>query len=133
MLDIQAVRQALATALAASVSGLQAAGNVPGQIAVPAAVVQPADPFLAWETLSDAPDVLRLSVLLLTSKADDPTGQATLDNFLSTSSIFGALVTYPSLSGACQYARFTEVGSYGTFTMAGADYYGCRIGVEVRG
>jgi len=133
-MDLQTVRQKLTSAIE-TVDNLRVYDSVPTQISPPAAVI-----ILGEGTYSqdfDAGMLVNYTVLVLLTRADDRHAQERLDEFLSdggvNDTIYTAVSNDPTLDGSCDSARAVGWNQPATFTIAGIDYIGAEISVEVLG
>lgn len=131
-MNLQTVRQNL-TAVVENVNALRVYDTVPTQISPPAAVVILGDG--TYSNDFDAAMLVNYTVLILLTRADDRHGQERLDEFLSigNDSIYHQLGHDPTLGGACDSARVVGWNQPATFSIAGIDYIGVEVTVEVLG
>lgn len=88
-----------------------------------------------WDDNDTGMDAVHLKLLLLTSRANVEAGQRALDLYLKTSgptSIKEALENDRTLGGLADRIRVDRVENYGFFTVAGVDYLGAELFVDVR-
>lgn len=135
MASVAAIRAALAARLE-TISPLHVYATVPGSPTVPAAVVGPeSGTFLTYDVaFSRGADDLAFVVLVLASRADDRSGQITLDDYLAGEgplSIKAAIEADPTLGGTAQDVSVTEARNYGDTEFGGVNYFGCELVVEV--
>ena len=127
-------RNALATQLAAQITGLRATGTVPGQVNPPQAIVAPAPgEIIEFQAMSDVVDY-HLRITLLVGAADEPDSQNLLDGYLSAtgpSSVELALSADPTLGGVVSYAVLTGEQGYGLLDWGALQYLGCHLLVTV--
>lgn len=77
----------------------------------------------------------QLVVTVLTGRTSEQAAQETLDDFVGTDgakSIPAIIESDPTLNDAVQYAVPVSMERYGVFTMAGVEYIGAQVMVEVR-
>lgn len=134
MASVSAIRDGLKTRLA-TISGLNAYDTVPGDIITPAAIVQPGNPLLLYDTtMGRGGDELRFTVTLLVSTVVDDVAQDSLDAYLAgsgSSSVKTAIEADGTLAGAAHYTVVTQVTSYGLLEWAEVTYLGAELLVEV--
>lgn len=131
-MNLESVRAGLAN-VAANVNGLHIYEWVPSSINPPAAVIS-LNSGLYDSDFSDGMTV-QYSILVMLTRADDKYSQASLDEFLSqgNDSFFAAVDADPTLGGVCDSARLIGWQDPSTYTIAGIDYVGVEINVEVIG
>lgn len=137
-MEIADVRAALATALATVVDGtgaaLVASAFVPDSIDPPFAY--PADAGGTYQVdLTGSTDAV-VTVRVLTSRGEDQAGQELLDAFLASSgptSVRAAIEADPTLDGECADLAVTGWSGYQLYDVAGAEYYGAELTVELLG
>lgn len=133
-MNLQTVRQNLSAAIE-NVNNLRVYDSIPTQISPPAAVVILGDG--TYSNDFDAAMLVNYTVLVLLTRADDRHGQERLDEFLSdggvNDTIYTAVSNDPTLGGACDSARAVGWNQPATFTIAGIDYIGAEVTVEVLG
>lgn len=131
-MNLQTVRQNLAAALE-NVNGLRVYDTVPTQISPPAAVVILSDG--TYDNDFNSAITANYVALILLTRADDRHGQERLDEFLSigNDSVYHQLGHDQTLDGACDSARVVGWNQPNTFTIAGVDYLGVEINIEVLG
>lgn len=133
-MNLQTVRQNLAAALE-NVNGLRVYDTVPTQISPPAAVVILGDG--TYDNDFDRAITANYIALILLTRADDRHGQERLDEFLSDGGVNDSVYTQigndQTLDGACDSARVVGWNQPNTFTIAGVDYLGVEINIEVLG
>ena len=133
------IREALATFITANVPGLRALTD-PGSIAnPPVAVILPAQgTYIDYAlALEHRVTELNLRVVVLVSRASERIAIAELDAYVAPyggSSIPAAILTDPTLGGACDYCIPVEAVFAADVNWAGVDYMGaeitCRAGAE---
>jgi hypothetical protein len=132
--SISAVRDGLQTRLA-SISGMHAYDLVPGAIQLPAAIVEPDEPVILFDsTMGRGSDELFFSVLLLALEGTLRTGQDKLDAYLATSgadSVKAAIEGDPTLGGIVSFAHVTSAEGYGEYTFNELSYVGVKFKVQV--
>lgn len=130
-LDVAAVRTALATALA-SVDGLEVSAYVPDTVDPPWAYLVPGEG--QYDLDMDGGWRVDVAVRVVTSRAEDRAGQATLDGLLDSTgagSIKAALEADPTLGGLVDDLAVRGWSGYRLYEIAGTDYYGAELLVEV--
>jgi len=134
MATITQVKQGLADRLETITTLSQVHVQVPTSINPPAAVVMLAPgQFLTYDSSSDSDD-LDFVVRLLVSRADEPSGQDTLDAYLArtgTSSIRAAVAADPTLGGIVADTEVPGATDYGNVTVGDLAYFGCDFPVRV--
>lgn len=130
--SVAAIRDGLKTALAI-VPNLRTYDTIPGQVAIPAAVVTMGDPLVSYDlAMGDNADSLNFVVLLLVQYATERPAQDALDAYLDptgASSVKTAIEG--NLGGAVVDASVTTATGYGVYTYNGVDYLGVKFNVEV--
>lgn len=131
-LDIQAIRDALATNLA-TISGLRTSANVPDNPNPPIAVV-----FLETveydDAFRDGLTTLMFKVMVIVSRADDRTAQRKLNQYISPNgerSIKSAVESDRSLGGLVQTLRLTNMTSLGSTIVSEQEYMAVEFSVAV--
>lgn len=140
-MDIAAVRQALADAVAAALPDVVCLGYVPDAVTEPC--------FYAGEVqisfdqaFNRGMDEVFVTCRILVSRNEDAAGQAELDGYLAGSgatSVKAAIEAargapgQAALSGACDDVHVTSVRGYRMYQAAGEEYYGAEIIVRVIG
>ena len=120
--DLNAIRAALASVIAAGIPNLRAYGQFQSQINPPCAVILPQpNQLLRFDTLEGGLTYM-LRVVVLVAYTEDASSQTALDAYLGnlTTSINKLIRSNPTLGGACESADVTAVRGYG----AGASGYG---------
>jgi hypothetical protein len=132
--SVSAIRDGLKTNLA-TITGLRAYDTVPGDLAVPAAVVEPDEPVISYDsTFARGSDELYFSVLVLVQIGTVRGAQDNLDAYLAGSgsgSIKAAVESDERLGGIVSYVRVTRADGYGTYEFNGIKYAGVRFRIEV--
>lgn len=132
MADPIAIRAALATRVA-MVEGLRVVPFVLGSIDPPVAMIVPGD--MDYSDLDNGGmDKGSYRVLLLVSNADDPLGQAKLDNYLKTSgptSVKAAIEGDRKLDGTVDRCRVDSRRNAGHIGFAGIVYLGAELIVGI--
>lgn len=130
MASLSGIRSAVADALA-SISGLNVYQRAPGSPNVPAAVVIPGEPAVAYDSsMARQSDTYEIVVRLIVSAADDDASQDALDAYIAGSgdrSVKAAIEADTTLGGEVFYVRVTQVRAYGDFEHAGVTYLGCEF------
>lgn len=137
-MEIAAVRAALAESCATVVDATGAA------LAASNYIPDSADPPFAYPTdsggtysvdLDGSTDAV-VTMRVLTSRAEDQAGQELLDAFLATAgptSIKAAIEADPTLGGECSDLAVTGWSGYELYDVAGTEYYGAELTVEILG
>lgn len=134
MARFAAVRDALAAALAAAVpDDLAVYPHTPDQVAAPAVVVTPADPFADYQVRMGGATtaVYRLDVTFLCGRAAEQAAQTRLDEWAAPD---GPVL--PALYGSGLADTDAEVLSvqgrqYGVFRVGQGEYLGFSLAVEI--
>lgn len=120
---------------AATISGLRTSAYIPATVSPPTFVVgtftQDFD-----QAMGRGLDVMVFTCHLYASKADDRSGQRTLDSYLigtGTKSLKRALQTDKTLGGACRELRVESQQGYGIYDVANTEYFGATFTVRVWG
>lgn len=137
MADLNALRQALATALSV-IPGLRVFPDFVSAPSPPAAIILPGTggtggQVMRFDALGGAVSYL-CRIILLVSYTEDASSQALMDSYLSstgTSSIAAALAANPRLGGACDYCNMEQARGYGLMTWAAQEYLGTQIPVTI--
>jgi hypothetical protein len=130
---LTAVRSALATQLAANITGLRAVANRTAQVVPPMAVIVPGGgTFMRYKTTLSGSADLTLRVVLLVAAADSSLGQDVMDPYVATTgtqSVLAAVQADDTLGGVVEYAEVMDATGYGLVNWAGVDYLGCSFTV----
>lgn len=133
MASIAAIRDGIKTRLA-TISGLYTHDTIPDDIYPPAAIVGAPtrisydDAFRTAKTRFDFP------VRVLAGRAIERESQDRLDGYLSAdgvSSVRAAIDGDPTLGGVVDYCRVSQGRDYGAYQVAGVDYIGVELVLEV--
>jgi hypothetical protein len=131
---LSAIRNALATQLAAQITGLRASGSLVGQVNPPYAIVAPATgQIITYVDMSGSVE-WHLQVILLASAADEPDSQILMDGYLApggTQSVNQAINHDTTLGGIAEYAVLTGAQRYGLMPWGALQYLGCHFLVTV--
>lgn len=152
MANIQAIRQALAAQLEATLN-IRSLGNVPAVITPPTIMVLPGSPYIQYGvTMGEASDALgavmgdvaspmsknniMLTVLVCISMAQgyepmQPALDALLEPAGNTGSVPDAIALDETLGGAVDFAVPLDVTGYGLINVAGQDYFGAHLRVQI--
>ena len=126
-----AVRTAVATYLAANITGLRAISNRFGQVNPPCAVVVPeTGRLIDYAQTFDGETNYYLRAILLVSEGDSASGQDLLDGYLSpegAQSVNAAVQADPTLGGAVSYAAVVQATGYGVMNFNGVDFLACSL------
>jgi hypothetical protein len=132
MATLTQIREAIGARLA-TIADLNVSATVVGQITPPCAIVAPAaEGAVDYDTSMSGTTDYNLVITLFVSRADDPSGQNTLDAYVDptgTSSIHAAV--NGTLGGLVDDANVGRASRYGNFNYAGIDYFGCEFPVQV--
>lgn len=130
-----AVRAAVATYLAATISGLRATPNRFLQVNPPMAVIAPqAGSLIRYSATMDGETDYTLRAIILVSEGDSTQGQDLLDAYLSPTgaqSVYAAVQADPTLGGAVSYAVVAEAAGYGLTNWNGVDYLACSLVLNI--
>jgi hypothetical protein len=132
MASVSAIRDGLRARLA-TISGLRAYARLQGDIEVPGAVVVPSGGTYD-STMGRGSDDMVFEVRLAVSRADDRTAQELLDQYLAgagAKSVKAAIEADKTLGGVVDFARVAGWDDYGDVTVAGVQYFGTTLTVEV--
>jgi hypothetical protein len=129
---VTGIRNGLATQLG-SIRGLRTAAVVPEDPKPPIAVVMA--PTISYDTaFGRGLDSYSFQVMVIVGRVSDRTAQQQIDAFCSgsgSSSVKNAIASDPTLGGACQSARVTEMNNYGSLTIGDTDYLSAEFTVQV--
>lgn len=130
-MNVDSIRDGIVTRLA-TITGLRTFPRVPPSIAPPCAFV--ASPTIVFDIDMSGGCRVEFPVMLMVSRADDRSGQETLDDYIATSgtkSVRAAMDGDLDLSSSVDTMRVVGVQDYGaTFSIGGNDYIGCQFNVE---
>jgi hypothetical protein len=132
MPTVSEIRTALKTRLASNPK-FQVYATVPGQINPPAGVIRRRSgprPSTLGATNHD----YTFTVTVLTSLADDKSAQLKLDEFLSgdgAASVMEAIDEDPTLNGVVDYAQVSDIEEDRVVEVAGVNYIGADVVIEV--
>lgn len=130
-MDVKAIRRAVAAA-ARTVPGLEASHYVPDRIDPPYAY--PAATDGNYDETTDGAAGVVVTVRVLTSRAEDQSGQELLDAYLATSgatSVKAAIESDPTLGGLVDDLAVQGWSGYRLYEIAGTDYYGAELTVVI--
>lgn len=130
--DLNAIATALANRISTA-TGVKAIPYAPGQVVPPAVVVIPDRPAILYGQTMDGEVNLNLLAIVLVSAANDSSGQAELNNFVSSSgskSVNAAVQGDPSLAGTVEFSVVIQVSTYGVIEYAGQQYMGASFLVQ---
>jgi len=139
--NVTAIRQALATQVGAA-TGVTTLPYMPDQVTVPVIAVLPWLPWKYGLVLDGGLPALAVMdpafhVVIIISRAQDIAAvQATLDGYLasggvSATSVPDAVLADPTLGGTVSSCEVSMVDQYGPIPVAGQDYFGARVCVQV--
>lgn len=139
--NVTAIRTALAAQVGAR-TGVTTMAYMPDQVTVPVIAVLPWLPWKYGLVLDGGLPALMVTdlafhVLVIISRAQDIQDvQAALDGYLgsggvSATSVPDAILSDPTLGGAVSSCEVSMLDQYGPIPIAGQDYFGGRIGVQV--
>lgn len=132
MASISAIRDALAAQLQ-TITDLHAYDTIPGTIQTPAAIVEPDEPFIQFDsTMGRGSDDLAFTVLVLAQEGTIRTAQDDLDGYLATAGARSVKAAVDGdLGGVVSFARVVSAGGYGQYEFNGISYAGVRFKIEV--
>jgi len=136
MTETTATFSGLRTALAAqlaTIRGLRTAATVPDNPAPPVAVIVPVN--VEYDTsFGRGTDTYTFSVLLIVGRMSERAAQTTLDAYINptgATSIKAAINTDPTLGGACQSARVTNMVNYGSLIVGDTEYLSADFQITI--
>lgn len=132
MASVTDIRDGLAARLT-TIPGLRVTAWAPDRISAPAASVEPTG-ITFDESFGRGHDELRFTVRLYASRADDRSGQARLDAYLTgagPTSVKAAIEADRSLGGSAITCRVVEVVNYGVYDVADVPHFGAEFNVIV--
>lgn len=133
MADLQACRQALASALGV-IQGLRVSADFQAQINPPAAIIMPQpQQALRFDALGGSVSYL-LRIVILGSYTEDASSQTLMDGYLAStgaSSVAAVLAANPTLGGVVDFCNMDSVRGYGLMEWAGQQYLGSQIMLTV--
>jgi hypothetical protein len=133
MTPLKTILEALAAALE-TIAGLRVFSYMPDSLAPPAAIVQLPESIDYDLTFGRGADTYNLRVLLLVGKVSDRASTANLAQYLNAAgatSIKAAVEADPTLGGLVDDANLKRASGIGTYTVAGTEYVGALLDVEV--
>lgn len=133
--NLNDIRAGLCTALGV-IDTLRAHATIPDSIAPPAAIVGGPELVQFDHTFGRTSDRYTIAVRVYVGKASDRNAQEKLDAYIAGSgadSVKQALETDPTLNGACQSLRVTQVRGYGVYPIGGVEYLGAEFVIDVIG
>ena len=126
------LRTALATQLA-TIRGLRTAATVPDNPAPPVAVIVPVN--VEYDTsFGRGTDTYTFSVLLIVGRMSERSAQTTLDAYINptgATSVKAAVNADPTLGGACQSARVTNMVNYGSLIVGDTEYLSADFQITI--
>ncbi len=131
--SIQDIRRGLGERLE-TIPGLRVIDYAPGTFTPPAAIVDPSDDFVVFDSTFGDSDVLHFDIHVLVTAAQDRSGQSNLDGYLQgagNQSVRAAVSAEPTLGGRISYARVVGAAGYGLRDVGGVEYAGVTFAVEV--
>lgn len=136
-MNILSIKKGIASN-AARVDGLNAYSFLPDAVEVPCLHVGEVD--VQYHTTYGGDAELVVTCYLLTSRAEDESGQALLDTYLSVGnddSVIDAIEGTPgnpqTLGGACDDLVVMQANGYRTYQVGDKTFYGAKIPVRVIG
>jgi hypothetical protein len=137
MADYGAIRDGLKTRLE-TISALKVAyDTIPDSVIIPSAVVSPGNPVVEYlgsmAGTGGGLQEFRFEIVALAGRFEPGAGQDTLDSLVSgADSVEAAIRGDATLGGTAVDAVVVRCLDYGSVTVDGAAYYGCRFIVEVK-
>jgi hypothetical protein len=150
--NVQAIRQALAAQLQDQLN-ITSVGNMPAVITTPMIMVIPGSPYIQYgQTMGEQADALgavmgglsspqsksgiMLTVLICISMAQgyepmQPALDALLEPAGNTGSVPDAIALDETLGGIVDFAVPLDVTGYGLINVAGQDYFGAHLRVQI--
>jgi len=129
---VTGIRTGLASTLG-SIKGLRTAAYIPEDPKPPIAVVMA--PNISYDlSFARGMDSYSFTVMVIVGRVSDRTAQATLDAFcnpVGAFSVKAAIHSDPTLGGACQNARVTEMTNYGSISIGDVEYLSAEFTVQV--
>lgn len=129
---VTGIRTGLASTLG-SIKGLRTAAYIPEDPKPPIAVVMA--PNISYDlSFARGMDSYSFTVMVIVGRVSDRTAQATLDAFcnpVGAFSVKAAIHSDPTLGGACQNARVTEMTNYGSVAIGDVEYLSAEFTVQV--
>lgn len=129
---ISGIRTGLASTIG-TIKGLRTAAVIPDDPKPPIAVVLA--PTISYDTaFGRGMDTYTFPVMLIVGRVSERTAQNQLDSFCSPTGAFSvkaAIHSNPTLGGACQSARVTEMTNYGSVTIGDVEYLSAEFTVQV--
>ena len=126
------LRTALATQLA-TIRGLRTAATVPDNPAPPVAVIVPVN--VEYDvSFGRGTDLYTFSVLLIVGRMSERAAQTTLDAYINptgATSVKAAINADPTLGGACQSARVTNMVNYGSLIVGDTEYLSADFQITI--
>jgi len=126
------LRTALAAQLA-TIRSLRTAATVPDNPAPPVAVIVPVN--VEYDTsFGRGTDTYTFSVLLIVGRMSERAAQTTLDAYINptgATSIKAAINADPTLGGACQSARVTNMVNYGSLIVGDTEYLSADFQITI--
>ena len=129
MASLVTVRNAIAARLA-TVPNLRPYAFPLGDVHPPAAVVRPpSGTFYTFDiAMSRGADEIEMTVVLITSRADDEAGWTLLDQYLAGSGPMSVKAALEArASGDTHYSIVTEARNYGDIEVGTSTYWGCEL------
>ena len=130
--SVSKVRKGIEEALG-SIPGMRCYATVPDKIVTPAAIVVP-ESGTYTATYNRGSDDMSFSIQLVACRVATRQGQEQLDSFLDgagDNSVIAALMEDETLGGVAHFVNVVGWAEYGVYDMAGEQFYGVTISVEV--
>ena len=129
------IRAALAKVINDADMAVVAYDWVPDSVVVPCVIVDPAPNAIDYQQVYRSQNAdWTFELAVVAGRVNERAGQETLDELVSpdgTRSIPALIDTDRTLGGVVAFAVPTVMRSYGKLTVAGVDYLGCVVEVEV--
>lgn len=130
---VTGIREGLANQLG-TIRGLRTSAIIPEDPKPPVAIVLAPNSISYDTAFGRGLDTYAFSVMVIVGRVSDRSAQASIDAFCSGSgalSIKNAVASDPTLGGACQNARVTEMTNYGSVTIGDVEYLSAEFSIQV--
>lgn len=129
---VTGIREGIAKQLG-TIRGLRTSAYIPEDPKPPVAVVL--SPTITYDqAFGRGLDSYSFTVMVIVGRVSDRTAQASIDAYCAPTgslSVKAAVVSDPTLGGACQNARVTEMNNYGSVTIGDVEYLSAEFTVQV--
>lgn len=133
MASIATIRDGLKTRLA-TIAGLYSHDTIPDDVYPPAAIVG-APTRVAYDVAFRSPvSRLTIPIRIIAGRTTERESQDRIDGYISAdgaSSIRAAIDGDPTLAGAAHTTRVVEARGFGAYEVAGVQYLGVELEIEV--